>query len=97
MLRKLPHIIKDNPIKKAMEYKELINRGLTVSEIAGNVGVTRIRIYQYLKLLTLDERITDYFLNLKNGKVLLYWTERRLRNLLTLKTAEQWEAFTAFK
>ncbi len=97
MLRKLPHIIKDNPIRTALHYKDLKDRGLTVSEIAGNVGVTRIRIYQCLKLLTLDKRIIDYFLNLKDGKVLLYWTERRLRKLFVLGKDEQWGAVAALK
>ena len=45
------------------ELTEAQNRA--VSEIAGNYGISRVRVYQYLKLLTLDQKIIDYFLNLK--------------------------------
>ncbi|MCK5606169.1 hypothetical protein KAR91_29995 [Candidatus Pacearchaeota archaeon] len=88
-LRKKPDVIKDNPIRIALEFKGFRNRGLLISEIAGNRGISRVRVYQYLKLLTLDQRVIDYFLNLKDGRPLLYWTERRLRNLFKLKKDEQ--------
>ena len=97
LLRKKPDLIKDNPIRIALEYKELLNRGLLVSEIAGNYGISRVRVYQYLKLLTLDQRVINYFLNLKDAKVLPYWTERRLRGLLAIENNKHWEYFNAIR
>ncbi len=91
-LRRKPDVIKDNPIRIALKFKDFRNRGLLISEIAGNRGISRVRVYQYLKLLTLDQRVIDYFLNLKDGRPLLYWTERRLRRLLKLEKNKQfWE------
>ena len=89
-LRKKPDVIKDNPIRIALEFKDFRNRGLLISEIAGNRDISRVRVHQYLKLLTLDQRVIDYFLNLKDGKPLLSWTERRLRRLLNMDKSEQW-------
>lgn len=67
----------ENPIEKAMEYKQKMkDENLTQSALAEKLGVSRVRISQYLSLLKLPNDKIQYVLN--NGKEKMI-TERSLR------------------
>jgi hypothetical protein len=66
-----------NPIVRAKEYLELLKKeGLTQSKLAQKIGVSRVRVTQFLNLLKLPKREQSYIL--KHGKERLI-TERAIR------------------
>jgi len=66
-----------NPIKKAMEYKRIMkDENLTQSLLSKKLGISRVRINQYLSLLKLPQSKIKHIL--KNGEKELI-TERSLR------------------
>jgi ParB-like chromosome segregation protein Spo0J len=66
-----------NPIVRAKEYLELIKKeGLTQAQLARMVGVSRVRVTQFLNLLKLPKRQQNYIL--KHGKE-KWITERTIR------------------
>ena len=66
-----------NPIVRAKEYLELLKKeGLTQAQLAQMVGVSRVRITQFLNLLKLPKEKQNYIL--KHGKE-KWITERTLR------------------
>jgi len=66
-----------NPIEQAREYQQIMQKeGITQSQLADKLGVSRVRVNQYLALLRLPEgRLTEI---LKHGKEKMI-TERILR------------------
>jgi hypothetical protein len=86
-----PARLKPNPIQTALRYDKL-RKGLsnpTMEEVAKHVGVSRVRVCQMLNLLKLDQRIVDYVANITNPKENNFWTERRLRNLISFSKSHQ--------
>jgi ParB/RepB/Spo0J family partition protein len=66
-----------NPIVKAKEYLKLLKKErLTQAELAKRLGVSRVRITQFLNLLKLPKEKQNYIL--KYGKERLI-TERAIR------------------
>jgi ParB/RepB/Spo0J family partition protein len=69
-----------NPLTKAYEYKKMIERkNLTQSQLAKELGVSRVRVTQMLNLLTLPIEQQNYIL--EHGKE-KFITERSLRRLV---------------
>jgi ParB/RepB/Spo0J family partition protein len=67
----------ENPIEKAMEYERIMkDESLTQSALAEKMGISRVRINQYLNLLKIPKERIDYIL--ENGKRKII-TERQLR------------------
>lgn len=77
----------ENPIKRALYYKELLESGKvdTHEELASLVGTVRSRVGHFLALLKLDETIKQEVLDLPDGAI----NERQLRPLTVLSEADQ--------
>ena len=74
-----------NPVQLAQKYERMLSdEGLTQSQIAIKLGISRVRITQYLNLLKLPQKEKDRIL--KEGKEELI-TERALRKEI-LKLSE---------
>lgn len=89
------HKSKPNVIKTALEY-DMVYKSLpnpTLSQVAKHFGVTRVRVWQMLNLLKLDQRIIDYLANITDPKENNFWTERKLRPLLSLSIEDQINRF----
>ena len=68
-----------NPLEKAMEFDRIMKaENLTQSALSEKLGISRVRINQYLNLLKLPEEKIEYILT--NGKDELI-TERELRKI----------------
>ncbi len=74
-----------NPIKRAQEYLRIMQEErITQSQLAEKLGVSRVRVNQYLALLKLpEERQTTI---LKHGKEEMI-TERTLRKVIADKNS----------
>jgi ribosome-binding protein aMBF1 (putative translation factor) len=74
-----------NPIERAREYLKMMQtEGLTQSQLAPKLGVSRVRVTQLLNLLKLNPRIQEEVLLRENG-----FTERHLRPLTHLQDHAQ--------
>jgi len=70
-----------NPIMKAKEYNKMLKtEGISRSQLAQRLGISRVRATQILNLLKLPKEKQDYIL--KHGKQELV-TERKLRKALS--------------
>jgi len=70
----------ENPIEKAIEYDRMMKEEkLSQSALAEKLGVSRVRVYQYMSLLKLPQKKIEYIL--KNGKQEMI-TERHLRPVM---------------
>ena len=66
-----------NPIIKAREYRELLKKGgLSQNKLAKKLGISRVRITQFLNLLKLPQEQQDYVLRYGKEKLI---TEKALR------------------
>ena len=86
---------KPNVIKTALEYDKVYKSlpNPTLSQVAKHFGVTRVRVWQMLNLLKLNQRIVEYLTNITEPKENNFWTERRLRPLLCLSREDQIKQF----
>ena len=76
-----------NPVKIAVQYKEMLDIGLVGSqaELASLLGVSRAKVTQMLNLLKLDDEIQEFMVGLEEtDERLRVLTERRLRPLVGL-------------
>lgn len=66
-----------NPVAQALDYKRMMKeQNLTQIELARKLGISRVRVTQYLNLLRLPKEQLDYIMqNGKEEKI----TERKLR------------------
>lgn len=76
-----------NPILIAREMERDLKRSKKANQstVAKKHGVTRTRVCQYLKLLTLPGSIVAYMENLDNDEAAARVTESALRELLKLR------------
>ena len=90
-----PLKLKPNVIKTALEYDKVYKSlaSPTLSKVAEHFGVTRVRVWQMLNLLKLDQRIIEYLSNTTNPMENNFWTERRLRKLIKLSGCDQYNEF----
>lgn len=91
------HQARISPLSEARRFQAELNHAAvkTKAEVARRFGVSRVRVVQYLNLLTLDPRIIE-FLDAHYGDPLVAstFTERRLRELLaTAAPVQQWPYF----
>jgi len=91
------HQSRVSPLSEARRFKAELGHAAvkTKAEVARRFGVSRVRVVQYLNLLTLEPRIIQ-FLDAHYGDPLVAatFTERRLRELLaTTAPAQQWPRF----
>ncbi|MDE2223374.1 MAG: hypothetical protein KGK03_09950, partial [Candidatus Omnitrophica bacterium] len=72
-----PQKVKPNVIKIALEYDKVYKSlpNPTLSKVAKYFAVNRVRVWQMLNLLKLDQRIIDYLTNIIDPKENNFWTE----------------------
>jgi hypothetical protein len=76
-------------LRQAQSFKEQVDQGKCQADIARELGVTRTRVTQIMKLLRLSPMVKQYLLAEEKRSELP--TERSLRPLLTMPTTEQEE------
>ena len=76
-----------NPVQIALGWKQMLaeDEALTMSKIAGNVGISRTRVTQIMNLLYLPEEVVAYVSSLTAKEDLRHFSERTLRRILTMK------------
>lgn len=82
------------PIQKAIATAEERRRQLDTgsvnqADLARRLGLTRARVTQVLRVLTLHPAILDFLRKLPAGPRARLYTERRIRPLLSLERSEQ--------
>lgn len=77
-----------HPIHLALEFHELLERGLvnSRSELAKRNGMSRARVTQTMNLLDLAPEIQEYLLPLQDKKSVRAFSERRLRGFARLRS-----------
>ncbi len=90
-----PIICKPNPIKIAQKYKEIYDRLNTPSmtQVAKEFEISRVRVHQLLSLFKLDQRIIRSLLKCNDPIKSNFWNERKLRKLLKIKYTDQYSEF----
>jgi len=88
-----PVICKPNPIKTALKYQRFYEQLGSMSAVAKELDVSRVRVHQMLNLLKIDKRVVEHLKNSKDQKEINYWTERKLRNLLQHPKDKQYQLF----
>jgi len=80
-----------NPIYRAKEYARMIESGQAKNEsdLARKIGVSRVRVCQYVRLLSLDASIIKALEQLGDPLTERVITERRLRPYLRKTPKEQ--------
>ena len=80
-----------NPLVVAEEWQRaLVERRCSAAELARHLGVSRARVSQVLRLLTLSPRVRDAVLALGDPLPGRLVTERALRRLVDLPAPEQY-------
>lgn len=91
------HTSRVSPLNEARRYQAELNHlsVRTKAQVARRFGVSRVRIVQYMNLLSLDPRIIEFLdAHFADPLVAATFTERRLRDLLaTTAPADQWDRF----
>lgn len=77
-----------NPITLALRYQALLKKHDNYSELAKSLKVSRVRVFQVLNLLNLNDKIKNYLLSVEDPKLCLF-TERRLRPLTRIKDPDE--------
>jgi hypothetical protein len=82
-------------IQRAQHWQQILDETpwLTKLQIAENEGINRTSVYLHLGLLKLQQEILDIICELKEPADQNYFTERRLRPLLSLCREEQLRQF----
>jgi len=80
-----PQRIYESPLREAMRYQKLLSDSFTKPylDIARELGITRAS--QVMALLNLVPEIQRALLALQDQKTIRYFSELRLRSLLTIK------------
>jgi len=76
---------------EAKRYQRLLNDPFinSLADVARELGITRARVSQVIGLLKLTPEIQKALLGLQDQKAIRYFSERRLRPLLTIKNFSQ--------
>jgi len=84
---------------RAKEYARMIESGLAKSEsdLARKIGISRVRVCQYVRLLSLDASIVKAIEQLSDPLTERMITERRLRPYLRKTPKEQKEIIAQIK
>jgi len=83
--------IYESPIVKTKRYQNLLNDPLinNQSDIARNLGITRVRVSQVMFLLKLAPEIQKTLLGFEDQKMIKFFSEYRLRPLMTVNNPKQ--------
>lgn len=83
--------IYESPLVEARRYQNLLNDPLinNQSDIARDLGITRARVSQVMSLLKLAPEIQKTLLGFKDQKMVRFFSEYRLRLLLTIYNSNQ--------
>jgi hypothetical protein len=83
--------IYENPLMEAKRYRNLLSDPLinNQSDIARDLGVTRARVSQLMSLLKLAPEIQKTLLGFEDQKMVRFFSEYRLRPLLTINNPDQ--------
>ena len=83
--------IYESPLVEAKRYRNLLNDPLinNQSDIARDLGITRARISQVMSLLKLAPEIQKILLGFEDQKMIKFFSEYRLRPLLTINNPNQ--------
>ena len=95
-----PGKVYESPLLEARRYKNLMNDPFIDSQAdrARELGITRARVSQIMKLLTLAPEIQEELLEIGDQKAIHYFSERRLRPLLKYNSCkEQLQIFRNLK
>jgi len=87
-----PLKVYETPLKEAYRYRRLIENDPfinTQADIAREFGITRARVSQVMKLLSLAPKIQETLLTINNPKIIKHFSEHRLRQLLTINKPTQ--------
>ena len=78
---------KTNPVLRALKLKEILDskKAKSKSELANEMGLSRVRITQIMNLLKLQPKIIQKISSIKDPLVFNFLTERRLRSLIKIK------------
>jgi hypothetical protein len=90
----------ESPLLEAMRYEKLLEDPFikTQEDVARELGITRARVSQIMGLLKLPEEIQKTLLGLSDQKAIRYFSERRLRPLLTINNpSRQKKEFSKMK
>jgi len=82
-----PQKIYECPLREAKCYQKILDDPFinSLADVARELGITRARVSQVMGLLKLAPEIQKELLNLQDQKAIRYFSERRLRPLLTIK------------
>ena len=85
-----PRSGKPSPLDQALKYAQALTEPSIVSknQVAERFGVSRARVCQVLNLLELDSSIIQYLRSIEDIDEHNFWTERRLRKLVTIGNRE---------
>jgi len=83
-----PKRIYESPLREAMRCQRLLNDPYIRSQldIARELGITKARVSQVMALLKLTPEIQKALLALQDQNIIRFFSERRLRPLLTIKS-----------
>jgi DNA-directed RNA polymerase sigma subunit (sigma70/sigma32) len=83
--------IYESPLAEAKRYQNLLNDPLinNQSDIARDLGITRARVSQVMSLLRLAPEIQKTLLGFEDQKMIKFFSEYRLRPLLTISNSNQ--------
>jgi hypothetical protein len=86
-LEKVVNKAEKHIIHKAIEWKGMLDDGIvgSLSELARGKGISRTRVTQILNLLKLPSEIKENLANQTNQKFIRFFTERRLREIATIR------------
>jgi hypothetical protein len=85
-----------HPIQQALKWQKMLNAdaSLTQSQLAKTEGVSRARICQVMRLLSLPKEVQTVLLKLKTPTDIRPFSERRMRDIALLPDREsQLKAF----
>lgn len=85
------HYVGRHPIHLALEWQKELKSdpSLTRAETAANRGLSRARVTQVMGLLKLDKSIQQYLLGLSDPAEIKHFSERKLREIATCKSAKR--------
>ena len=94
-LRKAVH-----PLRQAIKWQAMLDKdaSLTQSQLAEKQGVSRARVCQVMRLLSLPKEVQSELLKLKNAADIRLLSERRIRDIALLPDEQsQLKAFTELR
>ena len=84
-------------IQIALDWKQMLDtdKSLTMAEIARSQGFSRARVTQIMNILHLPKEVINRIASITTPQELKHLSERKLRDLLSLRTvAEQLQGFS---